>query len=346
MASSLEREIHEQPDVLRRLVVGQLPAVRRVVDRLRKKPPRFLVIAARGTSDNAAVYAKYAFTVYNRVPVVLAAPSIITLYDSPPDMSESLVIGISQSGRGLDVCAVVEAGRKQGAQTLAITNDGVSALAEAADDVILLEAGEEKSVAATKTYTTELTAIAMLTACWTGSGEMLAELDALPGWADEALGQEPASQAIAGSLADQQQMLVVGRGYNFATSLEIALKLKELAYVLAHPYSAADVRHGPIAIVEKGFPVLVIAPTGKTFADLAALASELLAREASVAVITNDDALRARCPLGARLPAAVPEWLSPIVAVIPGQLVAFHLAKLKGYDLDHPRGLRKVTITV
>ena len=346
MASSLEREIHEQPEVLRRLIAGQMPAVRQVVDRLREKPPRFLVIAARGTSDNAAVYGKYAFTVFNRVPVVLAAPSIVTLYDSPPDMSESLVLGISQSGTGLDVCAVVEAGKKQGAQTLAITNDGGSKLAQVADDVILLEAGEEKSVAATKTYTTELTAIAMLTACWTGSGEMLAELDALPGWAAEALSQEPASQAIAASLAEERQLLVVGRGYNFATALEIALKLKELAYVLAHPYSAADVRHGPIAIVEKGFPVLVIAPAGRTFADMAALASELLAREAGVSVITNDDGLLARCPLGARLPAAVPEWLSPIIGVIPGQLVAFHLAKLKGYDLDHPRGLRKVTITL
>ncbi len=346
MASSLEREIHEQPDALRRLVAGQMPAVRRVADRLRRKHPRFVVIAARGTSDNAAVYAKYAFTIFNRVPVVLAAPSIVTLYDSPPDLSDSLVLGISQSGTGLDVCAVVEAGRKQGAQTLAITNDGGSKLAQAADDVILLEAGEEKSVAATKTYTTELTAISMLTACWTGSDSMLAELDALPGWAGEALSQEPASRAIAASLAAQHQLLVVGRGYNFATSLEIALKLKELAYVLAHPYSAADVRHGPIAIVEKGFPVLVIAPTGKTLADMAALSSELLAREASVAVLTNDGDLLSRCPLGVRLPASVPEWLSPIVGVIPGQLVAFHLAKLKGYDLDHPRGLRKVTITV
>jgi glucosamine--fructose-6-phosphate aminotransferase (isomerizing) len=345
MASSLEREIHEQPEVLHRLVAEQMATVRRVVDRLRRRPPRFLVIAARGTSDNAAVYAKYAFTVYNRVPVVLAAPSIITLYDSPPDMSESLVLGISQSGTGLDVCAVVEAGKTQGAQTLAITNDGGSSLAQVADDVILLEAGEEKSVAATKTYTTELTAIAMLTACWTGSDEMLSELSALPGWAEQALARQPEAQAIAASLVDEHQLLVVGRGYNFATALEIALKLKELAYVLAHPYSAADVRHGPIAIVDKGFPVLLIAPAGKAFADLSALASELLARGACVAVITNDAGLLARCPLGACLP-AVPEWLSPIIGVIPGQLVAFHLAKLKGYDLDHPRGLRKVTITV
>jgi glucosamine--fructose-6-phosphate aminotransferase (isomerizing) len=286
------------------------------------------------------------FTVHNRVPVVLAAPSIITLYDSPPDMSESLVLGISQSGTGLDVCAVVEAGKKQGAQTLAITNDGGAKLAQVADDVILLEAGEEKSVAATKTYTTELTAIAMLAACWTGSGEMLAELSELPGWAEQALARQPEAQAIAASLVDEQQMLVMGRGYNFATSLEIALKLKELAYVLAHPYSAADVRHGPIAIVEKGFPVLLIAPTGRTFADMVALASDLRAREAHVAVITNDDGLLAACPLGARLPPSVPEWLSPIIGVMPGQLVAFHLANLRGYDLDHPRGLRKVTITI
>ncbi len=345
MASSLEREIHEQPEVLRRLLQDQMPAVERVVEKLRRKPPRFLVIAARGTSDNAAVYAKYLFTVQNRVPVVLAAPSIITLYDSAPDIGESLVIGISQSGRGLDVCAVVEAGKKQGAQTLAITNDGGSELARVADDVILLDAGEEKSVAATKTYTSELTAIAMLSACWSGASELRSELGSLPSWVEQVLARQPETQAIAASLAESQQLLVVGRGYNFATALEIALKLKELAYVLAHPYSAADVRHGPIALVERGFPVLLVAPAGRTLADLSALASELLAREAQLAVISNDGELLTRCPFGAPLP-AVPEWLSPVVAVIPGQLVSFQLARLKGKDLDHPRGLRKVTITV
>jgi glucosamine--fructose-6-phosphate aminotransferase (isomerizing) len=305
----------------------------------------YAVFAARGTSDNAARYAQYLFGSLNRLPVALATPSLFTLYRTPPRLRDALVFGISQSGQSPDIVAVVEEGRRQGALTVAVTNTPASPLAQAAEHVLPLDAGEERAVAATKTYTAQLAALALLSAHVANDREQLEELERLPGAVAETLALEPGIAQAAQRYAHADECVVLGRGYNYATAFEIALKLKELTYIVAEPYSSADFRHGPVAIVERGFPVIVIAPSGAVYDDMVGLTRDLAARQADIiAISTEQEPLQlARLPLG--LPVALPEWLSPLTCVVPGQLLALHITLAKGYDPDHPRGLTKVTET-
>lgn len=344
--SQLFTEIQEQPAALARFLDAESANVVRIAARIQRADVRYVVIAARGTSDNAATYAKYVLASFNRLPVALATPSLYTLYQTPPRLDDALVIGISQSGQSPDIVAVVEEARRQNALTLAITNFAASPLARAADEVILQCAGEEKTIAATKTYTTQIGALALLSAVLANDATRRAELDTVPNALARTLTLNAAAEYAASRWAVATTMLVIGRGYNYATAFEIALKLKELAYVTAEPFSSADFMHGPIAVIQGGYPVLLIAPRGRVFDDLLDVARQLKARGADLAVISDvADALAfARAPLA--LPVSLPEWLSPLVAVVPGQLLAYHLTAAKGYDPDHPRGLTKVTKTL
>jgi len=346
--SYLSDEIHEQPEVLARLLDEQAGAAAQIAAAIRERDVRYAVIAARGTSDNAARYAQYLFGALNRLPVALATPSLFGIYRTPPQLRDALVLGISQSGQSPDIVAVVEEGRQQGALTIAVTNTPVSPLAQAADHVLPLGAGEERAVAATKTYTAQLAALALLAVQLAGDEGRegwLAGLRSVPEAVEKTLALEESVALAAQRYAYATECVVLGRGYNYATAFEIALKLKELTYVVAEPYSSADFRHGPVAIVEHGFPAVVVAPQGVVYPDVLALARELVAREAELIVISGQDrALRlARTPL--RLPVVLPEWLSPFTCIVPGQLLALHVTLAKGYDPDHPRGLKKVTET-
>jgi glucosamine--fructose-6-phosphate aminotransferase (isomerizing) len=345
MPSLFEEEIHSQPEVISRLLRHAAEQMKPLAGWLKQRSPAFVMIVARGTSDNAATYAKYAFGGLNRLPVALAAPSLYTRYGTPPQVAGGLVIGISQSGKGEDVRAVIETARKQGAPTLALTNDLCSPLAEAAEAALPLLAGEERSVAASKTYTASLTAIAALAAYWSESGQAIAELQSLPAWLEAVLARRAEVDGLLRHMGDSQRLLIVGRGYNYATVHEIALKLKELAYIGAEGYSAADFRHGPIARLERGFPVLAIAPAGPSLADMSQLCDEILATGAALGVVSNQARLRQMAYQGVGLPEDLPEWLSPIVAVVPGQLLALKLALHLGLDPDRPRRLSKITIT-
>lgn len=344
MSSLLEREIREQPEVLARLLDAEAERARRIAAAL--PPFSYVVMAARGTSDYAATYATYAWAALGGFPVALATPSLHTLYGSPPRMDGALVAGVSQSGQSPDIVAVVEDGRRQGRPTLAITNDAASPLAAAADHVIELHAGPERSVAATKTYTAQLAVMALLAAVWSGDAARLAELRRIPDAVETALAGAGEVARRAERYRYMEGCVVVGRGYNYATSFELALKLKELTYVMASPYSSADFRHGPVATVEPGLPVVLVMPRGKAYADMAALAGELRELGAELIVITDAaeaaEGARTFLPMGA----SVPEWLSPIPAIVPGQLLALHLALARGYAPDTPRGLHKVTRTL
>jgi len=344
--SFLHREIHEQPRVLAELIEREWGNIARIAREIRRREPRYLVIAARGTSDNAATYGKYLFAAINRLPVALATPSLFTLYHRPPLMTDALVIGISQSGRSPDIVGVVEEGQRQGVPTLAITNSGDSPLAQAAEHVILCHAGEERSIAATKTYTTQLVALALLATALAGNEEHLAAIRGLPEAVEQTLALEDRVQQGVARYRYMEHCVVIGRGYNYATAFEIALKLKELTYVLAEPYSSADFLHGPIALVEGGFPVIVVAPRGRTYDDVYRLARDLHRKEAEMVIISDREEALGLATTPLPLPVSVEEWLSPIVCVLPGQLFAYHLTLVKGYDPDHPRGLRKVTRTV
>jgi glutamine---fructose-6-phosphate transaminase (isomerizing) len=343
--TDLFSEISEQPHALARFLDAESAMVERIASELRRADIRYVVIAARGTSDNAGTYAKYVFAAFNHLPVALATPSLYTVYKAPPRLDSSLVIGISQSGESPDIVAVIDEARRQNAPTLAITNYAESPLARAANHVIFQHAGEEKTVAATKTYTTQLCALALLSTALAQDHTRRAELDAVPDAVAHTLGLNETAESAAGNWRAATTCIVLGRGYNYATAFEIALKLKELAYVTADPFSSADFLHGPIAIVHDGFPVIVIAPRGQVSGDLIAVAKQLQVRGADLAIISDvPEALDLGTPLA--LTASLPEWLSPFIAVIPGQLLAFHLTRAKGYDPDHPRGLMKVTKTL
>ncbi|MBE3561603.1 MAG: SIS domain-containing protein [Ktedonobacteraceae bacterium] len=345
MTSLLEQEIHSQPERIAALLQRETTHIEQIVAQL----PQFhyALIAARGSSDHAATYAKYAWAALAGYPVALATPSLHTLYKTAPRMDGALVVGISQSGQSPDIIAVLEAGKRQGCPTLAITNDGTSPLAVIADHVVELHAGVERSIAATKTYTAQLVVMALFAALWSRDQQRIRELQRLPeAIADTLNGNARTIAQQAERYRYMDRCVVIGRGYNYATAFELALKLKELTYVMATAYSSADFRHGPVATVESGLPVFLIMPSGATFNDMLDLASELKEREAELLVIS--DAEQALLTGKTRFPltATVPEWLSPITAILPGQLFALALTLAKGYEPDRPRGLHKVTRTL
>jgi glucosamine--fructose-6-phosphate aminotransferase (isomerizing) len=343
--SFLQKEIHQQPEVLAALVQQEEGNVRRIGADLRQHGVRYILIAARGSSDNAARYGQYLLGAHNQLLVGLATPSLFTIYGEPPRLEGCLVVGISQSGQSPDIVAVLAEGRRQGAPTLAITNDPNSPLAARAEYVIPLHAGEERALAATKTYTAELAALALLSCSLDPDRGHLEALGKIPLAVEHVLANEGLVAEKVGRYRYMDTCVVVGRGYNYATAFEIALKLKELNYLIAESYSSADFMHGPIAMVGSGFPAIVVAPSGKMFDTMRAFGLELKARGAELLVIADRQDMLAEAVTTLALPEHVPEWLSPIVAVVAGQLFTLHLTLAKRNDPDRANGLMKVTRT-
>lgn len=342
---TLHSEIHEQPQRLASLL-EQRKNIAHIAAAIQSAQPKFVFLAARGTSDNAGRYANYLWGAVNKLPLALATPSLFTYYNQPPKLTDALVVGISQSGKSPDIVSVIQSGKAQGNLTLAITNAPASPLAQSADLVLDIQAGEEKAVAATKTYTTELLGIAMLSAALAGSETAWDELQQVPGWVQSVLRLDTDIARMAQRYRYMNQCVVLGRGFNYATAFEWALKLKELTYLVAEPYSSADFQHGPIAMVEGGFPILAIAPEGRVFDSMVEILT-LLRREhaAELVVISNNQKALELAQSPIPLPVGIPEWLTPIVAIVAGQLFAYHLTVAKGYDTEKPRSIRKVTET-
>jgi glucosamine--fructose-6-phosphate aminotransferase (isomerizing) len=340
--SNMYTEIHEQPEVLTTILEEEWGTVVNAARTLRSRGFRFAMLAARGTSDNAALYAKYLFEIRLGVPVSLAAPSAFTLYESEMNLENVLVIGISQSGESKDVLEVLRRSRRLGAITLSMTNDEASSLASAADVHLWLRAGNEKSVAATKTYTAELLLLYLLTAALEETPEPELEVQQLPDQAKRVL--EVAWEGVE-RYRYADYMTVASRGYNFATAKEAALKLMETTYTVAEAFSEADLRHGPMAMIGRGFPVVLIVPPGKARHSMGSLAKGLASRDAELVVIGEDSDLVGGAAAGFLVPVSCPEELSPILYALPAQLLAHGVAELRGLDPDSPRGLSKVTET-
>ena len=343
--SHLFQEIHEQPQALASLLSEEKDHVRDLIADVAGRGITHAVIAARGTSDNAARYAQYLFGAVNGMQVALATPSLFSIYKRPPSLKNALVIGISQSGKSPDIVSVLSEARRQGALAVALTNTLDSDMARQADHVIYLHAGEEISVAATKTYTTSLGAIAMMSAAAAGDQAMQDHLGRLPDLCEQTLGMGPDIGTAAERYRYMRVCVVIGRGFNYATAFETALKIKELNYVMAEPYSSADFMHGPVALVEDAFPTILFAPQGVMLPEMQGFIKNLKERGAETIVISDDEKTLALARTPFKLPVSVPEWLSPLISILPGQLFAMHLANVRDYDVDRPRGLRKVTET-
>ncbi|MCW3046907.1 MAG: hypothetical protein JWO74_1191 [Solirubrobacterales bacterium] len=345
-AESLVRaEIAEQPAAVERVLADASGAIARAAAEIRRREPRYAVIAARGSSDNAARYAQHVLGRLCGLPVALATPSLHTVYDAALRYTDGVVLGISQSGASPDVVAVLEAARAQGCITIAITNDAGSPMAATATHVIDLQAGIEASVAATKTYTTSLAAVAALAAAAAADASRRRELTGVPDALARQLERTEGIAAAVEATSAWQLLAVVGRGANYATAFEAALKIKELTGVAAEPASPADFLHGPVAMLDRGFPVLAVLaaePAGAAMRDVLAAAQS---RGADVTVIGGSN----RSPEPGNRHLGVepgPEWLSPLTAVIPAQLLAVGAAERRGLDADRPLGLQKVTRTV
>ena len=323
-------EIAEQPEVAARLLERGAAAAERIASRIRESGTRGFVIAARGSSDHAALYAKYLFGARNQALVALAAPSLFTHYARPPRIQGECVVGISQSGESPDVIAVIEGGRKQGCLTVAITNEPESRLARVAELMLALEAGPELSVPASKTYTASLLAMAMISQALDPDADFGAALEQVPAAISRALEREGEIDTLVQPLTGPRAV-VLGRGFNFSTAEEVALKLSETSYVLARAWSVADFEHGPIAIAEAGLPVLIVDGGGLVAADLESVRARLEAKGAQVLHLFDVSGL--------------PEELTPIPLAVLGQLLAHDVAIARGVDPDQPRTIQKVTRT-
>lgn len=329
-------EIQEQPAALSRLLEDNRGAVGRIAELA--EGVTHVVIAARGTSDNAARYAQYVWGARNRLTVSLTTPSLFGPLESPPSLEGALVVGISQSGQSPDLVEVLTEAARQGRPTLAITNSPDSPLADEASCVIDLCAGPELAVAATKSYSTQLAAVALCSRAF--AGESLSDLESIPQMVEEVI--ESGREAPVGELVEADRCIVVGRGFQLATVYEWALKLQELTYLLAQPFSAADFLHGPVAVVEPDFPLLVVATAGPTYDQMRTVATDMMERDAHLVTIT--DVEDAPGDVHMRVPRVEP-WLSPIVAAPAIQMFARSLALARDLDPESPRGLSKVTRT-
>lgn len=343
---SLHSEIFDQPTSLSNLLRDQKEHVKEIAKEIKKQDPYYVFLAARGTSDNAGRYANYLWGAYNQLPLALATPSLFSIYRQPPQLRKAMVVGVSQSGKSPDIVSVLEEGKKQGCLTLAITNEPDSPLAKTSDQIINITAGVELSTAATKTYTNELMAIAMLSAAMSNDPKRWDDLEKVSGWAQQVLLLDEELKKLALRYRYMQRCVVLGRGFNYCTAFEWSLKMKEMAYIVAEPYSSADFMHGPIAMMETGFPVMCVLPSGGVFSTLFETVAKIRSEQhVELAVISDvKEALDlAQTPIP--LPTGIPEWLTPIIGIIPAQLFCYHLTNHKGLDAEKPRIIKKVTET-
>jgi glucosamine--fructose-6-phosphate aminotransferase (isomerizing) len=351
-------EVRQQPTALEQTLKTELAGIAALRRLLANKKPRYIVLVARGSSDNAAQFGRYLLEITTGIPVSLAAPSIFTLYGARVNLTEGLVAAISQSGESTDTNLVLERARAQGALTVGITNEGSSTLAKLADHIFLVRAGKERSVAATKTYTGQLLVLYLLAYALGGSLD-LDDLRRLPDWTRAALKLEPQIAELAQRYRFMDHALVVGRGLNYSNAFEFALKLMETCYVVAERFSSADLLHGPIAMLEAGFPVFLFAPAGVTWPGLEQLILRLSEIKTETLIITDRSNKGAVKGLSGDkfspricIPASLAQKRAPadlytaIPYIVPAQLFVGWLAHVRGLDPDRPRSLKKITRTL
>ncbi|MBV9924910.1 MAG: SIS domain-containing protein [Acidobacteria bacterium] len=344
--SLMLEEIAQQPEALARTVAEEREKVARLGRDLRRQDVDLIVLVARGSSDNAALFGRYLLEVTTGIPVALAAPSVYTLYNAKLRLDHAVVIGVSQSGEGEDINRVLSDARDAGALcTVGITNEPGSSMTKVVHETLLTHGGRERSVAATKTYTGQLLHFYMLAEALADGGTRLG-YEAIPDFAARALELRPQIEGMVERYVFMENCVVVGRGLVYANAFEMALKLMETCYVVAERFSSADFLHGPLAVVERHFPIFAFAPPGVTLGGVRELLGRLKELRADTLVFTSDEEAAALATRAVRLPAEINETLSVIPYIIPAQLFAALLADAKGLDPDAPRSLAKVTRTL
>jgi len=351
--SKMLEETRQQPAALSKTLESGFRSACDLRQHLEAHRPRLIIMVARGTSDNAAQFGRYLIEITTRIPVSLAAPSILTLYESYVDMRDVLVVGISQSGESTDTNAVLEDARKRGATTVGITNDPHSAMVGLVQFPLFIEAGAEQSVAATKTYTCQLLTLYLL--AYALAGEVrIEDLRRIPEWVECVLEIEETIEDLAERYFFMARAVTVGRGLNYANALEFGLKLMETCYVVTERFSSADLMHGPIALVERSFPVFVFAPSGVTWPSISHVLDRLQELKAETLIITDSRNSEAReraarfilLPIEPGSPGGPQDLYTSIPYIVPAQLFAGHLASIKGLNPDSPRTLNKITRTM
>ncbi|MFB6641224.1 SIS domain-containing protein [Streptomyces chartreusis] len=339
----MAREMAEQPAVLRRILSQGAPAIHQVAREIAARSPRFVLLTARGTSDNAALYAKYLLEIRLGLPCGLASMSTITAYGARPDLTDVLVIIVSQSGGSPDLVASTQAAREAGAITLAVTNNPDSPLAGVSEYHLDIMAGPERALPATKTYTASLLALYLFVEGLRDGDGSAAE--ALPDIAEQLLARQDEVRTLAARYRFAERMVITSRGYGYPTAKEAALKLMETSYIPALSYSGADLLHGPLAMVDNVSPVIAVVPDGKGGEALRPVLDRLRGRGADLVVIGPRQQVE-QASVGFVLPTEdVAEELQPILEILPLQLLAYEVTIARGQDPDAPRALAKVTET-
>ncbi|HXD31738.1 MAG TPA: SIS domain-containing protein [Pyrinomonadaceae bacterium] len=339
------QEIAEQPAALAQTIAAERQKIERLGKFLKERAIDLIILVARGSSDNAALFGRYLIEITTGIPVSLSAPSVHTIYNANLKLQNALVIGVSQSGEGEDINHVLEHSRAAGAYTVGITNEPSSAMTALVDETLLMHGGRERSVAATKTFTGQMLLFYMLAASL-AEGEVKYNYELIPDFANRALEQRPAILELVQRYVFMENCVVVGRGLAYANAYELALKLMETCYVVAERFSSADFLHGPLAMVERHFPVFIFAPPGAMLPDVNDLIGRLQELHAETLAITSDLSIAANCTRAVIMPREIDEFLAPIPYIIPGQLFAALLAEAKGLNPDSPRSLSKVTRTL
>jgi glucosamine--fructose-6-phosphate aminotransferase (isomerizing) len=337
-------EIAEQPAALARTISEERNKLTRLGQTLKTRDIDLIVLVARGSSDNAALFGRYLIEVTTGIPVSLSAPSVHTIYNAKLKLDHALVVGVSQSGEGEDINRVLENARQCGAFTVGITNEPNSSMTNLVDETLLTHGGRERSVAATKTFTGQMLLFYML-AAELAHGNPIG-YEAIPDFVSKALDQKEAIAELVQRYVFMENCVVVGRGLAYANAYELALKLMETCYVVAERFSSADFLHGPLAMVERHFPVILFAPPGKMLSGVKSLIERLRELHAETLAITSDNDAANLCTRSIIMPPEIDEFLAPIPYIVPGQLFAALLAEAKGLNPDAPRSLSKVTRTL
>jgi glutamine---fructose-6-phosphate transaminase (isomerizing) len=343
--SLMLQEIAEQPAALAKTIAEERAKVERLGKLLRQRDIHLIVLVARGSSDNAALFGRYLLEITTGIPVSLSAPSVYTLYNAQLNLKHALVVGVSQSGEGDDINRVLEMARDAGAFTIGITNEPASAMTSVVDETLLMHGGKERSVAATKTFTGQMLLFYMLSAALAKDGRTI-DYQLIPDLAARALEQRAAIVELVQRYVFMENCVVVGRGLAYGNAYELALKLMETCYVVAERFSSADFLHGPLAMIERHFPVILFAPPGVMLTGTKELIERLRELRADTLVITGDLEAAAMCSRSIIMPREIDEFLAPVPYIIPAQLFSALLAEAKGLDPDAPRSLSKVTRTL